>query len=47
MDLNLRFTSPDKLMITVFPNGSVLYRGDDDNILPVLLTKMLNLARNF
>src|SRR5579872_6174523 len=39
VDLNLKFTSPDKLIITVFSNGSVLYRGDDDNILPVLLTE--------
>src|SRR5262252_347809 len=37
--LDLRFGSPDHLMITVFSNGAVLYRGDDDNILPVLLTE--------
>jgi alpha-mannosidase len=36
--LDLRFGSPGSLMITVFSNGSVLYRGDDDNILPVLLS---------
>src|SRR5690242_20084663 len=39
VELNLRFTSPDTLMITVFSNGGILYRGDDDNILPVLLTE--------
>jgi alpha-mannosidase len=37
--LDLRFGSPGRLMITVFSNGAVLYRGDDDNILPVLLTE--------
>jgi len=37
--LNLRFTSPGSLMITVFSNGAILYRGDDDNIVPVLLTE--------
>ncbi len=47
VDLNLRFTSPDKLMITVFSNGSVLYRGDDDNILPVLLTENAQPGQKF
>jgi alpha-mannosidase len=37
--LNLRFGSPDDLMITVFSNTAVLYRGNDDDILPVLLTE--------
>ena len=37
--LSLRFTSPGSLMITVFSNGAILYRGDDDNILPMLLTE--------
>jgi len=36
--LDLRFGSPSSLMITVFSNGGILYRGDDDNILPVLLS---------
>ena len=36
--LDLRFGSPGHLMLTVFSNGAVLYRGDDDNILPVLLS---------
>jgi len=37
--LDLRFGSPDGLMITVFSNGGIVYRGDDDNILPVLLSE--------
>ncbi len=37
--LDLRFGSPGSLMITVFSNGAIVYRGDDDNILPVLLTE--------
>jgi alpha-mannosidase len=37
--MDLRLGSPGSLMITVFSNGAVLYRGDDDNILPVLLTE--------
>src|ERR1700757_1621435 len=37
--LNLRFESPDSLAITVFSNGAILYRGNDDNILPMLLTE--------
>jgi len=36
--LDLRFGSPSGLMITVFSNQAILYRGDDDDILPVLLT---------
>ena len=35
--LDLRFGSPNGLMISVFSNGVIAYRGDDDNILPVLL----------
>lgn len=47
VELGLRFTSPDKLMITVFSNGSALYRGDDDNILPVLLTENAQPGQRF
>ena len=47
VDLSLKFTSPDKLMITVFSNGSVLYRGDDDNIVPVLLTEIAQAGQRF
>jgi alpha-mannosidase len=37
--MDLRFGSPGSLLITVFSSGAMLYRGDDDNILPVLLTE--------
>lgn len=37
--LDLRFGSPDSLMITVFSNTAMLYRGSDDDIQPVLLTE--------
>ena len=36
--LDLRFGSPSGLMMTIFSNGGILYRGSDDDILPVLLT---------
>ncbi len=36
--MDLRFGSPSGLLITVFSNGGILYRGNDDDILPVLLT---------
>src|SRR5579871_3757577 len=36
---DLRFGTPGSLMITVFSNGGILYRGDDDNILPVLISE--------
>ena len=36
--MDIRFGSPGALMITVFSNGGILYRGNDDDILPVLLT---------
>src|SRR5271166_1732868 len=45
--LSLRFTSPGSLMITVFSNGAILYRGDDDNILPVLLTENAHPGQKF
>jgi alpha-mannosidase len=45
--MDLRFGSPGSLMITVFSNGSVLYRGDDDNILPVLLTENAQAGQKF
>ena len=47
VSLNLRFGSPGSLMITVFSNGAVLYRGDDDNILPVLLTENAEPGQKF
>src|SRR5499427_10128366 len=45
--LDLRFGSQGHLMITVFSNGAVLYRGDDDNILPVLLTEIAQPEQKF
>jgi hypothetical protein len=45
--LDLRFGSPDSLMITVFSNGAILYRGDDDNILPVLLAENAEPGQRF
>jgi alpha-mannosidase len=47
VSLDLRFGSPGSLMITVFSNGAVLYRGDDDNILPVLLTENAQPGQKF
>jgi alpha-mannosidase len=45
--MDLRLGSPGSLMITVFANGAVLYRGDDDNILPVLLTENAQPGQKF
>jgi alpha-mannosidase len=45
--LDLRFGSPGKLTITVFSSGAVLYRGDDDNILPVLLSENAQPGQKF
>ena len=45
--LDLRFGSPSGLMITIFSNGAILYRGDDDNILPVLLTENAQPGQKF
>src|SRR5208282_4719308 len=45
--LDLRFGSPGSLMITIFSNGAILYRGDDDNILPVLLTENAQPGQKF
>jgi alpha-mannosidase len=45
--LDLRFGSPGSLMITVFSSGSILYRGDDDNILPMLLSENAQPGQKF
>jgi len=45
--LDLRFGSPGGLMLTVFSNGAILYRGDDDNILPVMLTENAQPGQKF
>jgi alpha-mannosidase len=47
VSLNIHFGSPGSLMITVFSNGAILYRGDDDNILPVLLTENAQPGQKF
>lgn len=45
--LDLRFSTPDTLMITVFSNGAILYRGSDDDIRPVLLTENAQPGQKF
>ena len=50
--LDLRFTShgillPGNLLITIFSNGSILYRGPDDNIQPILLTEKARPGQRF
>jgi alpha-mannosidase len=45
--LDLRFGSPGSLIITVFSNGGILYRGSDDDILPVLLTSNAQPGQKF
>ena len=47
VSLDLRFGSPDSLMITVFSNGAIGYRGDDDNIQPILLTENAQPGQKF
>ena len=45
--IDLRFGSPQSLMITVFSNGAMLYRGSDDDILPVLLSENAQPGQKF
>ncbi len=45
--LDLRFGSPSGLVITVFSNGGILYRGSDDDILPVVLTSNAQPGQKF
>ena len=47
VQLDVRFASPDSLSITVFSNGAILYRGSDDDILPVLLTENAQPGQKF
>ncbi len=47
VSLDLRFGSPGSLTITVFSNGGILYRGNDDDILPVLLTENAQPGQKF
>src|ERR1700721_1552530 len=45
--IDLRFGSPGSLRITVFSNGAILYRGSDDDILPMLLTENAQPGQKF
>src|SRR5690348_7349656 len=45
--LDLRFGSPNGLMITLFSNETIVYRGSDDDILPVLLTQSAQPGQKF
>jgi alpha-mannosidase len=47
VSLDLRFGSPDTLSLTVFSNGAIVYRGDEDNIQPILLTERAQPAQKF
>jgi alpha-mannosidase len=45
--LDLRFASPKPLMVTVFSNGAILYRGNEDDIQPLLLTEKSEPGQEF
>src|SRR4051812_15321363 len=45
--LDVRFGSQGTLTITVFSNGAIGYRGNDDQILPILLTENAQLGQKF
>src|SRR5581483_1518268 len=45
--LDVRFGSPGPLRITIFSNGAILYRGSDDDVLPVLLTENAQPGQKF
>src|SRR6266700_3205104 len=47
VSIDLRFGSPSSLKITVFSNGAILYRGSDDDILPMLLTENAQPGQKF
>ena len=47
VSIDLRFGSPKGLIITVFSNGAILYRGSDDDILPMLLTENAQPGQRF
>jgi alpha-mannosidase len=47
VSIDLRFGSPSGLKITVFSNGAILYRGSDDDILPMLLTQSAQPGQKF
>jgi len=45
--LNLKFGSSDSLAITAFSNGAIFYRGDDGDMLPMLLTETAQPGQRF
>src|SRR5438270_2619967 len=45
--LDLRFDSRQGLKITVFSNGAILYRGSEDDILPLVLTENAQPGQKF
>src|SRR3984893_6243900 len=47
ISIDLRFGSPGSLRITVFSNEAILYRGSDDDILPMLLTENVQPGQKF
>jgi alpha-mannosidase len=47
VSIDLRFGSPGSLRITVFSNAAILYRGNDDDILPMLLTENAQPGQKF
>src|SRR5579864_9337697 len=47
VSLDLRFGSPGSLRITIFSNGAILYRGSDDDILPILLSENAQPGQKF
>jgi alpha-mannosidase len=47
VQLDLRFGSASSLMITVFSNGAILYRGSDDDIPPLPLTENAQPGQKF
>jgi alpha-mannosidase len=47
VSIDLRFGSESGLKITIFANGAILYRGSDDDILPMLLTENAQPGQKF
>ena len=47
VSIDLRFGSPGSLKITVFSNGAILYRGSDDDILPMLIAENAQPGQKF
>ncbi len=45
--IDLRFGNSEGLKVTVFSNGAILYRGSDDDILPILLTENAQPGQKF